>query len=80
MGLKTYIAFTDDHVFALVRFDGKYSDLNVEPYVYIDNRPCYALDPADPGAQIGYSAASRFRIERVFDVRQKSMAYFELMP
>ncbi|WP_322607383.1 transglutaminase domain-containing protein [Pontiella agarivorans] len=80
VGLKTYIAFTAYHVFALVQFDMKYPELKVEPYVYIDGHPCYALDPADPGAQIGYSAASRLRIERVFDVRKKNMVSFELLP
>ncbi len=80
VGLKTYIAFTDDHVFALVRFSKHYPELTVDPFVYIDGAPCYALDAADPGARIGYSSANRLRIQRVFDVRHKSLAKFELYP
>lgn len=80
VGVKTYIAFTPDHVFALVRFSETYSQLTVEPYVYIDGQPCYALDPADPGAEIGYSSASKLRIERIFDVRRKSLMHFDLLP
>ncbi len=80
VGLKTYIAFTDDHVFALVRFSKRYDDLTVDPFVYLDGVPCYALDPADPEAQVGFSLASKFRIQHVFDVRKKMRAPFELYP
>lgn len=80
VGIKTFIAFTDDHVFALTQFSTSYPQLVVAPYVYIDGLPCYALDPADPGAEIGYSSASKLRITKVFDVREKSLVQFDLMP
>ncbi|VGO20150.1 DUF998 domain-containing protein [Pontiella sulfatireligans] len=80
VGVKTYIAFTDEHVFALVRFSGDYPKLPATPHVFIDGRPCYALDPADPGAVIGFSSAAPEQIKRVFDVRRKSIERFSLQP
>lgn len=80
VGLKTYIAFTDDHVFALVKFPKRYAELKAEPYVYIEGVPCYALDPADPEAQVGFSLASKLRIQHVFDVRRKMLTPFEFYP
>ena len=76
VGVKTFIAFTDAHVFALVRFDRNYPDLGAEPYLFIDGAPCYALDAADPGAKIGDSSASPAAVKRVFDVRRKSPVQF----
>ncbi|MBN2163755.1 MAG: transglutaminase domain-containing protein [Pontiellaceae bacterium] len=78
VGVKTFIAFTDDHVFLLVQFPYSYNELKAEPHVYIDGKPCYALDPADPGAYIGRSAAKPEAIRRVFDARSKSMQRFSL--
>ncbi len=76
VGVKTYIAFTDDHVFALVRFRNRPAGLDVEPHLYIDETPCYALDASDPGATIGRSAALPGRVKRVFDVREKAPVFF----
>jgi hypothetical protein len=80
VGVKTYIAFTDEHVFALVGFDQSYAGLAAVPHVYIDGNPCYALDPADPGAVIGYSTAAPHEVKRVFDVRGKAPLHFTLHP
>lgn len=76
VGVKTYIAFADDHVFALVRFSHEYSDLATAPHVYVDGVPCYALDAADPGATIGRSVSAPVQVKRVFDVRKKTPVYF----
>ena len=76
VGVTTYIAFTDDHVFALVRFGRDYPELAAAPHVFVDDHPCYALDAADPGAMIGGSSARPNQIKRVFDVRRKSPAAF----
>jgi len=76
VGVKTYIAFTDDHVFALVRFRNQPTDLDAEPHLYVDEAPCYALDSADPGAIIGRCAALPSQVKRVFDVRQKRPILF----
>lgn len=76
VGVTTYIAFTDDHVFALVRFSHDYPDLAVAPYVFVGDAPCYALDAADPGATIGGSSAPPSRIKRVFDVRRHTPVAF----
>lgn len=78
VGLKTYIAFTKDHVFALVRFPHPYKNLEADPFVYLDGTPCYALDPADAHAQIGTSSARPEQVRRVFDVRSKTLAGFKL--
>jgi hypothetical protein len=78
VGVKTYIAFTDEHVFALARFDTDYPELAGKAHVYIDDRPCYALDAADPGAKIGDTSATAPGITRVFDVRSKSLVQFSL--
>ncbi len=76
VGVKTYMAFTDDHVFILVRLSKPYPDLKVTPYVYIDDSPCYALDPADPQAVFGVSLALPPQIKRIFDVRKKTLTHF----
>lgn len=80
VGLKTYIAFTDDHVFALVCFGRGYSVPGVAPYLYVEGRPCHALDAADPGASIGDCASSASEVKRVFDVREKAPVRFSLAP
>ncbi|MBT8046501.1 MAG: hypothetical protein KJN67_04985 [Pontiella sp.] len=78
VGVKTYIAFTDDHVFALVPLEGDYDKLNALPAVYIENEPCYALDPSDPNAVIGRTSANPRQIGRVFNVRRKAIVEFSL--
>ena len=78
VGVKTYIAFTDDHVFALVRFSRKLPSLDAKPHLWVDGWPCYALDPADPGATIGRCASTPQQVKRVFDVRRKSPVGFAL--
>ena len=80
VGVKTMIAFTDDHVFTLVCFTKKYPAINAEPHVYVEGKPCYALDPSDPGAGIGQSSASPEQIKRIFDVRGKMPIVFRLEP
>jgi len=77
VGVKTYIVFSDVHVFALVRFSHDYPELTVAPHVYVDGEPCYALDAADPGATIGRSAATPCQVNRVFDVRDKTPVQFQ---
>lgn len=76
VGIKTYIAFTDDHVFALVRFSGRNQLGDATPLLYVEGDPCYALDPADPGAVIGRTSARADDVRRVFDVRGKAPAVF----
>ncbi len=76
VGVKTYIVFSDTHVFALVRFSHNYPELTVAPHVYVDGSPCYALDAADPGATIGRSASPPSQVKRVFDVREKAPVHF----
>jgi len=78
VGVKTYIAFTDDHVFALVRFSQKEPPFSATPYLLVEGWPCYALDAADPGATIGRCAAVPQQVKRVFDVRGKSPVKFAL--
>ncbi len=78
VGVRTFIAFTDDHVFALVPLEGTYETLKAIPMVYIDNEPCYALDPSDPDAVIGRTSALPSQIKRVFNVRRKAIAKFSL--
>lgn len=78
VGIKTYMAFTDEHVFILARFDKQYPELTAAPYVYIEDEPCYALDPSDPGAIVGYSSAKPSSIKRIFDVRKKVLVRFSL--
>ena len=80
VGVKTFIAFTDHHVFALTPFSKKYPALDVEPYAYVDGKACYALDPSDPGAVLGQSSATPAEITRVFDVRGKMPVAFTLKP
>jgi len=76
VGVKTYIAFTDEHVFALVRFDQSHSLPGIAPYLFIDGTPCYALDASDPGASIGGYAVAPHTVKRVFDVRRKAPVSF----
>jgi len=76
VGVDTYMAFTDDHVFILVCFKKGYPELKDASCGYIDGEPCYALDPADPGAVIGFTSARPADIKRVFDVRKKSLVHF----
>jgi len=71
VGLKTYIAFTDQHVFALVRFTKTHPELKVKPTVYMDDTPLYALDPSDRDAQIGYTSVQSSQIRRIFDVSRR---------
>lgn len=78
VGVTTYIAFTDEHVFALVRFNQKDPQLTAAPFLFVEGWPCYALDAADPGATIGRCAAVPRDVTRVFDVRKKSPAEFSL--
>ena len=80
VGVKTYIVFTDDHVFGLVRFSERYTLPDVPPYVYVDGAACYALDPSDPGALIGESAVKPADIGRVFDVRRRAPVKYTLEP
>lgn len=75
VGVKTYMAFTSDHVFALVGFSKNYPELSNLPVVEVDGRRTYILDAADPGAKIGYGAAAPVSIERVFDVRRKALVH-----
>lgn len=77
VGIKTYIAFTDEHVFALARFEKSYPDLKGREYVYVDGDPCYALDAADPGAVVGGTSAAAPDTRRIFDVRTKALVHFE---
>jgi len=80
VGVKTYIAFTDDHVFALVQFNQSNPDPAVVPHLFIDGIPCYALDAADPGATIGRCASAPYEVKRVFDVRRKAPVGFVVAP
>lgn len=80
VGVKTYIAFTDEHVFALVGFNGEDRIQGADPHVYIDGRPCYALDAADPGAWIGRCASTPSEIKRIFDVRGRFSVGFVITP
>jgi hypothetical protein len=80
VGVKTLIAFTDDHVFTLVSFTKKYPEIDAKPHVYVNGKPCYALDPSDPDAVLGQSSATPERITRIFDVRGKIPVSFTLEP
>ena len=76
VGVKTYIAFTDEHVFALVQFCQETSEIGVEPHLFIDGLPTYALDGADAGARIGDCSSRPEDVKRVFDVRRKAPVGF----
>jgi hypothetical protein len=80
VGVKTYIAFTDEHVFALAPLSNSSVSKELKPHLYIEGNPCYALDAADPGAKIGRSAATPSQVKRVFDVRQRLPVYFSITP
>lgn len=77
VGVRTYIAFTDEHVFALVSFSANTPGL-APAHVYIDGTPCFALDPADPDAFIGRCAAMPQQIKRIFDVRRRMPVKFDV--
>ena len=79
VGVKTYIAFTDDHVFALVRFSQSDPVPGVAPYLFVAGIPCYALDAADPGASIGDCVSRPYAVERVFDVRRRAPVEFSVI-
>ncbi len=78
VGVKSYIVFTDDHVFALVQFQKDYPELVAAPHVFINGKPCFALDPSFRDAEIGQSLATPQDISRVFDVRRKALVRFSL--
>jgi hypothetical protein len=78
VGLKTYITFTDDHVFALVQFKDRSSSLKVKPFLYINGIPCDVLDASASDAIIGECTFSPLRVKRVFDVRKKASVHFSL--
>lgn len=80
VGVKTYIAFTSDHVFALVQFSGKDRVAGVSPYLHVDGMPCHALDPSEPGASIGDCSVAPHTVKRVFDVRRKAPVEFSAAP
>ncbi|RKX37501.1 MAG: hypothetical protein DRP64_17070, partial [Verrucomicrobia bacterium] len=80
VGVKTYIAFTDDHVFALVRFNQSHPVPGVAPHLFVDGIACYALDAADPGALIGDCVSKPYAVERVFDVRRRAPVAFSIVP
>ena len=80
VGVKTYIAFTDEHVFALVRFSHGYRVPGVAPYLFIDGMACYALDASDPGASIGDCAVAPHSVKRIFDVRRRAPVTFSIFP
>jgi hypothetical protein len=78
VGVKTYLGFTSDHVFALVSFPYPYKELAEVPYILVNGQRSYILDAADPNAKIGYGAARLNQIERIFDVRTKAMTKFAM--
>jgi hypothetical protein len=78
VGVKTYIVFTDEHVFALVPFEKDYPELLAAPHVFVGGTPCYALDPSDRDAKIGQSSATPKDISRVFDVRRKALVRYSI--
>lgn len=78
VGVKSYMAFTADHVFALGAFSRSYPELDGVPYVLVEGKHCYMLDGADAGAEIGRSIARPEAIERIFDVRSKKLMKFTI--
>ena len=78
VGVKTYMGFTSDHVFALVTFLGSYSEMADTPHLIINGQRAYILDAADPLAKIGYGAANPKQIEHIFDVRTKALVKFSI--
>jgi hypothetical protein len=78
VGVKTYIAFSDEHVFAMVHFMEADVPESISPYVFVDGKPLYALDPAGPGAVIGQAGAEPAAVRRIFDVREKRPVYYSL--
>lgn len=79
VGVKTYIAFTDEHVFALVPFRKSHLLPAAAPFLTIDDTPCYALDPSDPDAFIGKCSVAPRMVKRVFDVRRKAPVTFAVI-
>jgi transglutaminase-like putative cysteine protease len=80
VGVKTYIVFSADHVFGLVRFSEGDSLLEASPYVYVDGAPCHALDPSDPNAAIGDSSVKVADVEKIFDVRRRAPVKYTVDP
>lgn len=80
VGVKTYIAFTDVHVFALVQFSQGYHVPGVAPYLFVDGMACHALDASDPGASIGDCAVAPHTVKRIFDVRRRAPVTFSVTP
>jgi hypothetical protein len=78
VGVKSYMVFTDEHVFAVVQFQKRYPDFDVQPYLFIDSLPCYALDPSDPEGAIGDFLVPSHKVRRVFDVRRRTPVDFVL--
>jgi len=78
VGVKTYIAFTDEHVLALMRFSQEMSGFDGLTYLEIDGAPCYLLDPSDPDATFGVASVNAAQIRRVFDVRRKIPVHFDI--
>jgi hypothetical protein len=80
VGVKTYMVFSEDHVFALVHFSAGQPLPGIAPYLYVDGWPCYALDPSEPEASIGDWSAPPRTARRIFDVRRKAPVSFSLTP
>ncbi len=80
VGVKTYMAFSRSHVFVLVHFTKPYATVGAAPFGFVDGDTCYALDPADPDAVVGLSSVLPPEVERVFDVRHKSLVRFTSTP
>jgi hypothetical protein len=79
VGVTTFIAFTDEHVFSLVQFDGIQQQLGMDPFFLIDGRPVYALDPSIPEATIGLCLATPEQVKRIFHVRRKVPVAFKMV-
>jgi hypothetical protein len=80
VGVKTYIVFTDEHVFALAYLSGRGILPGVAPYLFVDGLPCYSLDPSEPAASIGDWSIPPHQARRVFDVRRRAPVSFALSP
>jgi hypothetical protein len=82
VGVKTYIALTDTHVFVLVPFGGDhYPELQgIRPHVFVDGVPCYSLEATDSDARVGGGFTEPEQITRVLDVRKKTVVSFSLQP
>ncbi|MCF7847335.1 MAG: hypothetical protein K9M45_00685 [Kiritimatiellales bacterium] len=78
VGVKSYIVFTRTHVFALVQFAEPPDGMDAVPFLYIDQQPCYALDPSTPGAVIGDCSATAGDVRRIFDIRERRPVKFSI--